>query len=180
MSLTARSLLESEGWRLSEGVRKTASVMSSVSNVFLSHSSKDGGDMLDGAIRVLRDHGGVVYADVLDPAAKDLSAAEFGSFFDTAIRDVGHLVALLTDNTADSRWVPWELGLAHGIHGLRRTAVWPVVRDPSLPPYWTTQEYLRVYPMLERVRLVGGLDVEWAVRDPADNRYWPLAAWLGL
>lgn len=182
MTLTARAQLEREGMHLGERMEKSASKLSSVSNLFLSHSSADAGSLLRGALDVLQKHGASVYADVLDPDARRLTPPEFGDFFAQAIRDTGHLVVLLTENTGDSRWVPWELGLAHGIHGQRRAAVWPVLQNPAQPPSWLRQEYLLAYPVLERATLMGRQGEEWVVRDPRASppAYWTLRQWLSL
>lgn len=116
-----------------------------------------------------------MYADVLDPAAKQLSPEMFGAFFSQAIADTERLVALVTSQTSTSRWVPWELGLAHGIHSPRRVAVWPV-RELSEGESWARQEYFDMYPRIEWVRIFG--QEQWGVRDPTDGRFWRLSGWL--
>jgi len=126
MAFATCTQLEANAQRLTESLRKAASVLSSASNLFLSHSGRDKGDLLNGAIAVLHENGASVYADILDPEAKQLSPNKFGVFFSQAISDTERLVALVTSQTSTSRWVPWELGLAHGIHSATRVAVWPV------------------------------------------------------
>ncbi len=156
-------------------LEKSASALSERSNVFLSHASLDSNKLLRGVLRVLKGHGAVTYADVLDPVAKQLDADGFGAFFVDAIADCGRLVALTTSNSRRSRWVPWELGLAHGLHGRERTAVWPVV-EPGAGQASVADEYHNVYPTVQWSRRLE----KWIVFDPVDSRHWSLRAWLEL
>lgn len=148
-----------------------------MSDLFLAHASQDKGPLLDGAIEVLTDAGAAVYADYLDPEAKHLPPDEFGAFFSQAIKDTHRMVVLLTEKTASSRWVPWELGLAHGIHNVENAAVWPVV-EAGRQGAWAKQEYFAMYPRIEWVNFSNGAG--WGVREPKSGDYWRLANWLSL
>ncbi|MBI2839276.1 MAG: toll/interleukin-1 receptor domain-containing protein [Acidobacteria bacterium] len=179
MALTKRQQLRDAGRLLMDSIRKSASVLSESSDLFLAHSSQDKGDVLNGAIKTLQDGGARVYADFLDPVANALSPPDFGNFFDQAIRDTRRLVVLLTEKTATSRWVPWELGLAHGVHEVNRAAVWPI-NDTGADEIWARQEFLLVYPSIEWVRFKGNDQYQWAVRVPSNGEYWSLEQWLEL
>jgi hypothetical protein len=175
MAVTTRDQLEARGGRLTEGLRKAASALSGASDLFLSHSAKDKGGLLNGAIAILGENGASVYADVLDPEAKQLSPDVFGGFFSQAISDTGRLVVLVTRQTTASRWVPWELGLAHGMHSAARVAVWPV-KNPGENESWAQQEYFAIYPRIEWVDIFG--EEQWGVRNPDSGRFWRLSFWL--
>lgn len=177
MPIASREQIVRRSRFLNEGIRRSASILSGTSDLFLSHSRSDIGPLLDGAIEILDDHGASVYADVLDPEAKQLPPGRFGAFFSQAIEDTERLVALVTGQTATSRWVPWELGLAHGIHSLNRVAIWPV-KEREETVSWPRQEYFAMYPRIETVFIDGAM--QWCVRDPEDGEYWRLSDWLSL
>ena len=176
MSIATRDQIEKYSRHITEELRKSASKLSATTNLFLSHSSEDKGPLLLGGIEALHRHGARVYADVLDPEAKGLPPNKFGEFFNQAISDTERLVALVTSNTASSRWVPWELGLAHGIHSIEKVAIWPV-RHRRETDSWAKQEYFELYPRIEWVNLTGG--EQWGVRNPATGKYRKLKRWLG-
>jgi hypothetical protein len=175
MAIATRDQLLPQARLLSESLRKAASALSAASDLFLSHSSQDDKQLVNGAISILNQNGASVYADVLDPDAKHLSSDQFGAFFSRAIYDTERLVALTTTETASSQWVPWELGLAHGIHSATRVAVWPVKRQGEADA-WAQQEYFLVYPRIEWVNIFGSY--QWGVRNPENGRYWRLSSWL--
>jgi hypothetical protein len=103
MAFVTRPQLEANALRLTEILCKAASVLSAASNLFLSRSGRDKGDLLNGAIAVLYENGASAYADILDPEAKQLSPDKFGVFFSQAISDTKRLVALVTSQTSTSR-----------------------------------------------------------------------------
>jgi hypothetical protein len=174
--LTTRADLILAGVFLEREVRKSASALSSQSDLFLSHASADIGRLTSGAIRILSAAGAKVYADILDPDAPT-EPSELGAFFAQAIRDTERLVVLLTGNVKRSRWVPWELGFAHALHDLSRVALWPVVDDPGAPNEWVYWDYLALYPRIERIPSVG--PAVYGVVEPHEPvRYWPLETWL--
>ena len=79
-------------------------------------------------------------------------------------------VLLATPNALDSRWVPWELGIAHGLKGRAHMAILPVV---GYTGKWQGNEYVGMYPTIYETS--GG----WAVFQPDQSTVGtPLAIWL--
>src|SRR5437667_7511711 len=81
--------------------------------VFLSHSSKDDDDVA-GAIRLLERFRASVYADNFDTSLARTSGLEAARILRGRIRECPRFVVLVTRNSRESRWIPWELGVADG------------------------------------------------------------------
>ncbi|BBE00311.1 TIR domain-containing protein (plasmid) [Sphingobium amiense] len=94
-------------------LRKSASSRALSGATFLSHSSKDD-DLVVGAIRVLEGHGAKVYVDEIDPEMPPYTTEETAGLLKSRIRQTKRFVLLASKNSKDSRWVPWELGVADG------------------------------------------------------------------
>ena len=88
-------------------------------------------------------------------------------------------VMFVTTNSKDSRWVPWELGLADGAKGNSAIALFPAAGS-SGEQVWAKQEYLSLYlrivwGTIENVMAKPG----WIVWDYHKNTATPLRTWLG-
>ena len=155
-------------------VAKTSRVR--VSATFLSHSSQDS-DILPAAIKVLENHGADVYIDKKDPELPPYTSKATASALRERISSSRKFVLLASTNSKDSRWVPWELGIADGYRKPRNVAIFPSVENTNNTS-WTHQEYLGVYD-----RIVFG-DHEsysrkiWMVLNPENNQATELGAWL--
>jgi hypothetical protein len=138
--------------------------------VFLAHSSDDD-EHVGGVTDFFRQFNALVYSDDSDkdlPAHPDTSTARRLS---DRIRDCKRFVVLVSPNSRGSKWIPWELGIAHGLKGVAPIAILPIT------PYgdeaeWTKEQYFGLYP---RIRNNG---TGWVVHDPRDNRHWELSSWL--
>jgi hypothetical protein len=60
------------------------------------------------------------------------------------IRRTKRFVLLASNNSKDSRWVTWELGIADGYKGQEGIAVFPV-SEKSGEKSWASWEYLGLY-----------------------------------
>jgi hypothetical protein len=90
-------------------------------DIFLSHSSKDT-DSLHPLMLEWRGWGLDVFADFEDEFLRSKSAdrtldAEVADYLRRAIRQCHIFVFVASENSVSSHWMPWELGLAHGIVG---------------------------------------------------------------
>lgn len=92
-------------------VRKTAEDRSPEGATFLSHSSNDQ-ELVVGAVRLPTGHGATVYIDKKDPALPPYTSKETAIGLKKRIRQSRKFVLLASKNSKDSRWVPWELGIA--------------------------------------------------------------------
>ncbi|NKM58453.1 TIR domain-containing protein [Rhizobium anhuiense] len=105
-------------------IRKVANSRSPNGATFLSHSSKDE-DLVLGAILVLEGHGAQVYVDEVDPEMPPYTNTETAAILKSRIRQSKKFVLLTSKNSKESKWVPWELGVADGYKDLGNIALFP-------------------------------------------------------
>lgn len=87
--------------------------LTSKTTVFVSHSHKDA-DIIESAIQFLLSVGLLVYVDWLDPTMPQTTSGETAVKVKNRIVECEKFVVLLSENSKDSKWVPWELGFADG------------------------------------------------------------------
>ena len=137
---------------LREAIRASSTV--ETFDVFLSHSSEDS-EIVLGIREILVGLGLVVYVDWIDDSQLDRGnvTAENADMLRRRMRSSKSLIFLTTKNSVSSRWMPWELGYFDGL----RTGfigLMPIV-DYSGASF-SGQEYLGLYPLVERLPLTGG------------------------
>lgn len=143
---------------------------------FLSHSSKDQ-DLVIGATRVLEGHGGRVYVDEIDPAMPPYTNDQTAALLKRRIAQARRFVLLASPNSKESRWVPWELGIADGEKGLSGIALFPAA-DSAYDQAWASWEYLGLYRRIVWGRMVGREKPLWMVSDEKRNTATILSDWL--
>lgn len=137
---------------LREAVR--ASATSESFDIFLSHSSEDS-EIVLGIREILLGLGLTVYIDWIDDPQLDRGnvTAENADILRRRMRASKSFVYLTTKSSSTSRWMPWELGYFDGL----RTGfigILPVVDYSSSS--FAGQEYLGLYPQVQRLPLTGG------------------------
>lgn len=151
---------------------KTASVYSST---FLSYSNKDD-DYLPGIINVLENHGATVYIDKKDVRLPITPNTETASILRDSLNKASKFVLFVTPNSKESKWIPWELGIADGCKNESNLALFPAAQY-SYDQEWSEQEYLGLYR-----RIIWGNfenhDPEWLVYNHHDNTATELRKWL--
>ncbi|WP_380879063.1 hypothetical protein ACFB49_20140 [Sphingomonas sp. DBB INV C78] len=143
---------------------------------FLSHSSRDA-DILPGAIRILENHGARVYLDKKDPSLPPYTSRDTADILRKRINESKKFILLASNNSKDSRWVPWELGLADGYKNPRNAAIFPSV-DKQTEIAWTEQEYLGIYDRIVFGDLNGKPKKVWMVLNQKKNTATELSDWL--
>ena len=128
---------------VAEAAVRKAERQSPEGSTFLSHSSKDR-DLLAGVIAILERHGARVYIDKKDDELPPYTSRETANILRARVRQYAKFILFTTKASKDSRWMPWELGLADGYKGQGNTAIMPGV-DQASEKSWTEQEYLGVY-----------------------------------
>jgi hypothetical protein len=156
-------------------IRRSASLRSPSGSIFLSHSSKDV-DITIGAIQILENHGAKVYVDEIDPEMPPYTSAETAAKLKSRIKESKRFVMLASEASKDSRWVPWELGIADGYRGLSQIALFPAV-DDAAHTGWTSWEYLGLYRRIVW-GIIKGSDPAWIVWNEDENSAIPLKRWL--
>jgi hypothetical protein len=135
--------------------------------VFLSHSHKDK-DLIEPAVAFLRSQGVKIYVDWMDEGMPDTVSGETAKKLKDRIKQQKKFLVLVTENSKDSRWVPWELGYADSTKGMDQIAALPVAENSD----FTHNEYLNIYP---KIQIVNGTWWVW-LADPL--KLVELAAWL--
>ena len=157
-------------------MRKSAQERSPEGATFLSHSSKDD-DLVVGAIRILEGHGATVYIDKVDPELPPYTSEQTAATLKKRIEQTKKFVLLATKNSKESKWVPWELGIAAGKKGLDRIALFPAV-DEQYDTSWTSWEYMGLYHRIVWGDLKGHEKPLWMVLDEKKNTAIPLSKWI--
>lgn len=157
-------------------IRRAAENSSATGATFLSHSSKDE-DLVDGAIRILRNHVAKVYIDKVDPAMPPYTTKKTASLLKDRISQTKRFVLLATKNSVNSNWVPWELGIADGKKGLSNIAIFPAVEERHQTT-WTKSEYLGLYRRIIWGDIEGYDKPMWIVLDEEENTASPLRRWI--
>jgi len=158
-------------------LRKSATSQPLGSATFLSHSSKDK-ELIVGAIKVLEGHGTKVYIDEIDPEMPPYTSEETAGILKSRIRQTQRFVLLASANSKDSRWVPWELGVADGYKGPDKVALFPAAENASERD-WASWEYLGLYRQIVWGNMKGRADPLWMVLDRKRFSAIPLSEWLG-
>ena len=156
--------------------RITASRRDPRGATFLSHSSKDD-ELVDGAIKVLENHGGTVYIDKVDPTMPPYTNSEAASKLKERVNQCRKFVLLASENSKESRWVPWELGIADGYKSLSRIAIFPTV-ESNARANWTSWEYIGLYNQIVYGDLADYENKVWMVIDRKRNVATELRRWL--
>lgn len=125
-------------------------------DVFLSHSFRDA-EAIAGLKEILEEEAGLtVYVDWVEDGG-DLDRAKVtattASWLRARMRASASLFYVTSEASPASRWMPWELGYFDGFRD-GRVAVLPLVAQSS--DAFTGQEYLGLYPTVERLRHTDG------------------------
>jgi hypothetical protein len=157
-------------------IRKSASSRQISGATFLSHSSKDK-DLVVGTIRVLENHGASVYIDEIDPEMPPYTTEQTAALLKNRINAAARFVLLASESSKESRWVPWELGVADGYKGIDRIALFPT-SDDWHDQSWASWEYLGLYHRIVWGDLEGHDKPLWMVHDHRRNTAVTLSRWL--
>ena len=152
---------------------KTASYRAK--DTFLSHSSKDA-EFLPAVIDLLEKHGASVYCDLGDKRMPADPNPNTANIIKDQIRSSQRLVLFVTENSKDSKWVPWELGIGDIALGQSDVALFPAA-EKSHSQIWAKQEYLGVYRHIVWGKLQGYTNDLWMVFDYHTNTAVSLEDW---
>lgn len=117
--------------------------MDDMYDVFLSHSHRDM-ERAKALFEQMKGWGIKVYADFADPPLSELPDPGLAASLVEKMGKCRLLVFAFSEEAADSRWMPWELGLAHGVIG--RAVLWPFTEGALRAK--AVQEYLHLYEAL--------------------------------
>jgi hypothetical protein len=134
-------------------------------------------EYLPGVIALLEGHGARVYVDKKDSSLPPFTSRETAKILRGRIAESQKFILFATEASKESRWMPWELGLADGLKKSAGTAVMPGV-DTSGQATWPEREYLGVYDRIVWGDLLGHAEKIWMVLNQERNEATPLATWL--
>lgn len=158
------------------GLMEQAARRSPEGSTFLSHSSADV-ELLPAVISILEGHGGIVYLDKKDQTLPPYTSPETAATLRKRIVQSRKFVLFATTRSKESRWVPWELGIADGAKSGAQTAIFPSV-DNVTDTQWAEREYLGVYDRVVFGRLDGYSEPVWMVWNHRKNSAQTLRDWL--
>lgn len=129
-------------FQFSESAYKALSKSSAEATIFLSHSHKDK-DLVEGFINYLANSIKIkVYVDWQDSDMPTITNRETARRIKNKINEMAYFLVLATKNAMNSKWVPWEIGVADQIKSNDRIAIIPVA-DPE--GKFHGNEYLQLY-----------------------------------
>jgi len=123
----------------------TESIRQAQITVFLSHSHKDK-ELVKGLIELLAEQGIYIYVDWNDSDMPRITSGETAKKIKNKIKELDFFFFLATENALNSRWCPWELGVADSLKEWDDILIIPVA-DPS--GQFKGNEYLQIYKHLE-------------------------------
>lgn len=143
-------------------------------DVFLSHSSAEPEDILLGIKAILEDLGLKIYVDKYsDPQlSPDSVTVKTADILRLRMRQSHSLLYVYSQHSTRSRWMPWELGFFDGHNG--RVGVLPITRAQE--EAFKGEEYLNLYPHVDRVATKGGEEKLWINRSTSE--YARLYEWI--
>lgn len=145
-------------------------------DVFLSHSSKDKYE-LPSVINFLTEYGVNVYIDKSDKELPKKTSPETGEILKNRISESKKFIILVSPNSKESKWIPWELGLADVKKKIENIALLPIVQTHS-NSNWAEQEYLGLYPRIVFEKFKGEQNPVWMVLNHHLNSGIELGKWL--
>lgn len=153
---------------------KKVSLSSKKNNVFLSHSSQDI-DKLESVISFLEEYGVKVYIDKTDNNLPRVTSIETAQILKDNIKKSDKFIVLVSENSKNSKWIPWELGIADIAKSNPNIALLPTTENF---PSWVNQEYMGLYSKVSRGNLEGYTGEVWMVWDHKKNTAVELGKWL--
>lgn len=117
-------------------------------DIFLSHSSKDK-QLILGVKQFIEDSGYSVYIDWVDDPQLDRANVnvQTADVLRTRMKQSKFLLYIDSNNANASKWMPWELGYFDG-YKPNKIGILPIRQNPE--GYYTGQEYLGLYPKIEK------------------------------
>lgn len=176
--VTREELLGIAKSRQSEGIRmqKSAESRSARDATFLSHSSKDD-EIMPAVVFILESHGATVYLDKKDESLQTKRPKETATYLRDKISICKKFVLFASNNTKDSKWVPWELGLSDGYRRPGNVCIFPAP-DKAYDKEWSEQEYFGIYDRIVWGKFTGNSESEWLVWNHSENTAVSLRKWL--
>jgi len=144
-------------------------------DIFLSHSFLDK-ELILGLKLLLEKYNFSVYVDWTEDPQLDRKnvTRKNVEIIKERMKTSTSLLYVVTDNSANSKWMPWELGFMDGYTG--KVAILPVTNDNE---GFKEHEYLNIYPYIDEAGFSKIPGQTLWVNDPTNaNKYSKLEEWI--
>ena len=167
-------LAKSANQILSESLRATTTLQQF--DIFLSHSYQDADTILGIRIILEEVYKYKVYVDWINDRqlSRDDINSETAQTLRQRMMQSRSLFYATSDNAKNSKWMPWELGFKDGHN--KKAAVMPILNQNIASKSYKGQEYLGVYPYVNRGK--DGLGREILLICTDERTCIPFDAWL--
>jgi len=122
-------------------------------------------------------HGAYVYIDKKDESLPPTTSRATAAILRGRIKQCRKFILLMTKNSKESRWMPWELGLADGYKTTGHLATFPTV-DTSTDHKRVEREYLGLYDRVVFGQFKGQSSSVFMVSNQETNEGTELSQWL--
>jgi hypothetical protein len=139
------SQLRNSSTNFSNIIRAKEATAAAAATIFLSHSHKDR-TQAEGLVYYLASLGIKVYVDWNDSDMPRITNRDTAEKIKGEIKTKGLFMILATRNALESRWVPWEVGIADQCKGDQRMLLIPVA---DYSGRFDGNEYLQLYQHVE-------------------------------
>ena len=114
-------------------------------DIFLSHNFLDA-EIIFGLKEILEAAGFSVFVDWIEAPELDRKnvTPETAAYLRDAMSRSSSLLYAVSENSGDSKWMPWELGYSDGLHG--HVAIVPISEFENAADSYQGKEYLGLYP----------------------------------
>lgn len=170
-----RSIFSSTESRILHENAVLNSKKNNVYDVFISHSFLDK-PLVITLVNLFNQAGYSVYVDWIEDSTLDRTHVTETTveLIRERITQSKSLAYIATSNISSSKWCPWELGVADGIHD-GRAAILPIL---SQNQSFNGQEYLNVYPYIDYEKKSSGEMDFWVSDQKNPQNYVVLSDWL--
>ncbi|MBQ8680432.1 MAG: hypothetical protein IJ530_11820 [Treponema sp.] len=165
-----------------DSIRKSALIESAENfsgcetyDIFLSHSFLDK-ELILGLKLLLEKYNFSVYVDWTEDPQLDRKnvTRKNVELIKERMKTSTSLLYVVTDNSANSKWMPWELGFMDGYTG--KVAILPVTNDNN---GFKEHEYLSIYPYVDEEKIIDSQISTLWVNDPVNVKcYSQLKKWI--
>jgi hypothetical protein len=145
-------------------------------DIFLSHSYSDDKLVL-GIKRAMEELGYSIYIDWINDQqmSRNQVSKETANTLRKRMRQCKSLLYAVSDNSLNSKWMPWELGYFDGIKN--KVAILPITESVQATDSYQGQEYLGLYSYITRGTTQGNNELALWVHD-SNNVYVHFTHWL--
>ena len=125
---------------------------SKIYDIFLTHSYEDADEILK-LKQIIEEMNFTTYVDWIQDAQLDRSKVnkKTADLLRHRMKQCKSLFFVTSVNSSGSKWMPWELGYFDGLK--QRVAILPILESPTVTSEYKEQEYLGLYPYIDKTKL---------------------------